>query len=325
MDVPRCTLPFPISAILADEAFEIPRLGGLRNLSHKLLVDLNAQTWPLQSLDETILDGESFWVCDVAVNIVLASCAGRRKLVSKVSVNSFGIELFTFDVVVHSYRHLLNLMVGCGNSDLETSGESDWAQGAVRCYCYVVCFCHCCDSTEFGDAAAVCDVHTLSDISTTMTTAPIVLTWLYNINRSVLEESLEVPARVQSLSKRNRTCRLSVELFDAFRMLAKKRLLNEQRMVRLESLSELLRHRLVQSSMEIDSSVHAERLHSLKSFHARLQYLRRVQPSNIFGSIHLNRLETLRQTLLSCAFDIARPVATNPGIHAHPVADFASQ
>ena len=44
---------------------------------------------------------------------------------------------------------------------METSGESDWAQGAVRCYCYVVCFCHCGDSTELGDAAAVGNIYAL--------------------------------------------------------------------------------------------------------------------------------------------------------------------
>ena len=74
MDVPRCTLPFPISAILADEAFEIPRLGRRCNLPHKLLVDLDPQTGALERLDETILDGESFRVRDVAVDVVLTSC-----------------------------------------------------------------------------------------------------------------------------------------------------------------------------------------------------------------------------------------------------------
>jgi hypothetical protein len=38
----------------------------------------------LQSLDETVLDGKSFWIRDIAVDVVLASCVERRNLVSSV-------------------------------------------------------------------------------------------------------------------------------------------------------------------------------------------------------------------------------------------------
>jgi len=161
MGVPYCALPFSITAILTDEAFEVPRLRSLRNLSHDLLVDLYAQTRPLQSFHEAILDGESFGVRDIAVDIVLASCEGQTGHVSKILWKPFGCSL-TFNVVVHSYRHLLDLVVGRRDSNLETSGESDWSQGTVRCYRYVVCFCHGCDSTELRDAAAVCDVYKTS-------------------------------------------------------------------------------------------------------------------------------------------------------------------
>lgn len=90
MAVPRCALPFSISAILAHEAFEVPRLRGLCNLPHNLFVDLYAQTRPLQSLYESILDSESFWVRDVTVDVVLTSCGRRTKLISKASLKSFG-------------------------------------------------------------------------------------------------------------------------------------------------------------------------------------------------------------------------------------------
>ena len=78
MDLSRGTLPFSISAILANEALEVPRLRGLCNLPHNLLVDLYAQTRALQSLHESILDSESFWVRDVAVDVVFASCAADK-------------------------------------------------------------------------------------------------------------------------------------------------------------------------------------------------------------------------------------------------------
>lgn len=156
-------------------------------------------------------------------------------------------------------------------------------------------------------------------------TSSIVLTWLDDVNRCILEESLEVPTRVQSLPKRYRARRLSVELFDAFWVLAKKRFLNEQRMVRFEGFGKLLRHRLMQSPMEIDSSIHAECLHGLKSLHARLKHFGRVQPPNILSSIHLDRPEPLRQTLFGSALNIARSIAANPGIHVDSVADFAAQ
>ena len=80
--------------------------------------------------------------------------------------------------------------------------------------------------------------------------------------------------------------------------------------MRLEGFGELLRHWLVQPAMEIDASVHTERLHSLKPLHARLQYLRRIQPPNIFRSIHLNRPKPLRQTFFRSTLNIARSVAT---------------
>lgn len=73
-NVRRHALPFSISAILADEAFQVPRLRGRCNLPHQLLVDLDTQSRPLQSLDETVLDSESFWVRHVAVDVVLTSC-----------------------------------------------------------------------------------------------------------------------------------------------------------------------------------------------------------------------------------------------------------
>ena len=79
MDVPRCTLPFPISAILADEAFEIPRLGRRCNLPHKLLVDLDPQTGALERLDEPFLTAKASGVRDVAVDVVLASCCSAKK------------------------------------------------------------------------------------------------------------------------------------------------------------------------------------------------------------------------------------------------------
>lgn len=76
--VPRCALPFSIATILANEAFKVPRLRGLCNLPHNLLVDLYAQTRALQSLHKPIFDSESFWVRDVAVDVVFASYAADK-------------------------------------------------------------------------------------------------------------------------------------------------------------------------------------------------------------------------------------------------------
>ena len=90
VNVSRCTLPFSISAIRTDEAFQVPRLRGRCNLPHQLLVDLDTQPRSLQSLDETVLDSESFWVCDVAVDVVLTSCVERRNLVSRMPRAALG-------------------------------------------------------------------------------------------------------------------------------------------------------------------------------------------------------------------------------------------
>jgi hypothetical protein len=85
----HCTLPLSISAILANETFKVPRLGCHRDLPHKILVDLNAQTRPLQRFHETILDSESFWVRDVAADVVFTRCAEQNTLVSKLSPNGY--------------------------------------------------------------------------------------------------------------------------------------------------------------------------------------------------------------------------------------------
>jgi hypothetical protein len=95
--------------------------------------------------------------------------------------------------------------------------------------------------------------------------------------------------------------------------------------MRLECFCELFCHGLMQPSMEIHASIHTERFHSLESLNTRLQRPRRVQPANIFGSVHLDSLEPLRQTLFRSISNITWSVASNPGVHVHAIADFASQ
>jgi hypothetical protein len=130
-----------------------------------------------------------------------------------------GINNLTFDVVVHPNGHLLDLVVRSGDSDLKACCESDGAKRTVWCDCYVVRFGHGCDTTELGDAAAVCDVY-MSSATRSVSTKGIVLTRLYDVDRRIFEEPLEVPSRVQSLSECDRAGRLTVELLYPLWMLA---------------------------------------------------------------------------------------------------------
>jgi hypothetical protein len=114
----------------------------------------------LEGFDETVFDRECFWVCHVAADVVVASYSRQVTSLASSPEQYPWDQPLTFDIVVHPNGHLLDLVIGGRDSDLKACCESDGAERTVRCDCYVVRFCHCCDATELGNTAAVCDVYT---------------------------------------------------------------------------------------------------------------------------------------------------------------------
>lgn len=95
--------------------------------------------------------------------------------------------------------------------------------------------------------------------------------------------------------------------------------------MRLESFRQLLRHGLMQPTMEIHTGVDPQSFHRLESLDTGFQHAGRIEPADIFGGVHLDGLEPLRHALFGGALDVARPIAADPSVDAHSLADFASE
>ena len=95
---------------------------------------------------------------------------------------------------------------------------------------------HDCDLSRFGDTASVSDI------------------WLSDVNTSFLEVWSEVFSGEQSFAESNGDGSLVVEVFHLLWVAREKGLLDKERSVWLKQLGELLRHRLVYSSVEVAES-----------------------------------------------------------------------
>ena len=87
-----------------------------------------------------------------------------------------------------------------------------------------------------------------------------------------------------------------------FRILGQQRLLDEQQPERLQHLGELLGQRPVDAAVEVEPDVHALRLRRLDPLHDLVEQLRRADPVELGGRVHLDRGEALR---------LARPAAAS--------------
>jgi hypothetical protein len=215
----RHASPLPIAAIFSDETFQLPWFCVQCNFPHYFFVDLDPQTRPLEGLNETVFDRECFWVCHVAADVVLAGYSTYRRVVRNL--------LLGINLVSDSYlRH-------CSASQRTSPGSGDWecrfrfegtlrerwgrGDSAVRLLRRMLLpLLRSDEALRFRRSARCLQRSAVRSVKF----ETVVLTWLYDINRSIFKEPLEVPPRVQSLSKRNRTRRLAVELFDPFRVLA---------------------------------------------------------------------------------------------------------
>jgi hypothetical protein len=73
--VPHNASPLSVATVFSDETLQLPWLRIRRDFPHYFFVDLYAQTRALEGFDETVFDCESFWVCHVAADVVLAGCS----------------------------------------------------------------------------------------------------------------------------------------------------------------------------------------------------------------------------------------------------------
>ena len=148
-----------------------------------------------------------------------------------------------------------------GGHDLDVGGQGDGPQRAVRRDGHVVGLGHGRDPLELRDAADVRDVG------------------LQDIDAAGLEEGLDVPPRVQPLAQGDGQAGHLAERLDALEVLRQQRLLDEERAVRLEGARQLLGHGLVDTSVEVDPSIHPKSLDGPEALDAVVERRGAVEPS----------------------------------------------
>src|SRR4029079_2416348 len=88
---------------------------------------------------------------------------------------------------------------------------------------------------------------------------------------------------------------------------------------------ELLGEWAMDAAMEIEPDVHALRLRRLDAFHDVVALLVGADPVQFGGGVHLDRVEALRLAACRRLADFVWPVATDPGVGAHLLADLAAE
>ncbi|BAE54861.1 unnamed protein product [Aspergillus oryzae RIB40] len=146
---------------------------------------------------------------------------------------------------------------------------------------------------------------------------------LEDINASILQKALHIPATVKTLTQCNWTRHLVRQLLDALRVFREQRFFKEKWLVRFKRLGQLLRHGLVQTAMEVQRSIQTQRLDSLQTLDARIQRSWGIQPVHVLRGVHLDRFESLCQACFAGCFDVVGSVTADPCVDGELIADLS--
>lgn len=102
----------------------------------------------------------------------------------------------------------------------------------------------------------------------------------------------------------NRDGGLVVQILQFVHMSRKKRLLNEERAVRLELLGKLLGHCLVDTAVEVEAGIETDALDLCEALDSLVKGMWRVEPSDRLGRVHLDLGEALGLADLGLLQDI---------------------
>ena len=213
-------------------------------------------------------------------------------------------------VVVDAEALLLDEGVVAVGVDLEIHRQRDRPERAVQGDGHVVCLGHVRDFSRFGDSAGVRGVG------------------LEDVDIALLQNSLEIPPRIEPLAEGDRDVGEAGELLERIGMLAQDRLLDEHQPVRFEFLEEHLGHRLVHAAMKIDADAEV-RAHRLADGgdvgEHTVDLLERIDVLKFLGGVHLDRGESPRGPFLGLRGGLPWPIAADPGIDPNLVADLSAQ
>lgn len=232
------------------------------------------------------------------------------------------------------------LTVRSGNINLQTRCQRDRAKRAMRRQRNVV------DLRQRRNPMQLADTPTMRHLGThePLPSAQLhIHTYirLRDVNRAALEVRPEVVARVQALAERDRRRDRVREVRDLVGLRRQQRLLDEERLQRLEELRELARHALVQAPVEVDADVEPERAHAAHARERVGEHVRGREPvdgacgarsaegaegrEERTGGVHLDGGEALRLARRGAVEHGLRVVAADPGVHLHALAHAAAE
>ena len=153
------------------------------------------------------------------------------------------------------------------------------------------------DTTELGKTAAMHDVR------------------FQDVDACIVQEALYIPAAVEALAERDgRAGELREEgLFD------------EEGAVRFDWFGELFGHGLMQSAVEVNLSIHAQRLHDLQPLNGASKHTGAIEPFKVLGGVHFHTAEALRIACFGGVLDIVGTVAADPGVNCYFSTDSAAE
>src|SRR5919202_4826639 len=193
---------------------------------------------------------------------------------------------------------------------LETRSERDWPQGAVWRDRDVVGFGHRRDLADFRDAASMGEIR------------------LDDVDKPILQDLLEIPAREQTLAGRDRYRRMSRNLTQRLVVLRQDRLLDEEQVEGFELLRHHLGHGFVQPAVEIHPDTNAAANCLARrgdAFDDRFHFGERIDIVHLFGGAHLQSRKSGRHLLLRMRSHIRRPVTANPRVDPNLLTDWSTQ
>lgn len=122
-------------------------------LPDELFVELDTQPDAGQEFNSPVLDGEDFWVFEVAQQVERSHVVMH---LCHTDISTGRNERIT--AIAYLPTHLTNQEVRRREGDLQRSSESDGAERTMRCESNVVCFGHVGDSSRLGDTSRMRDI-----------------------------------------------------------------------------------------------------------------------------------------------------------------------
>ncbi len=192
---------------------------------------------------------------------------------------------------------------------MQTGGQCNRPQWAVRRQRHVVGFCHPGNFVAFGDAARVGEIR------------------LQNRNAARFQHTLKLEAREHTFARRDRNMGLFRQFRVVLRLLGQHRLFDKQRTILLQLFDQHFRHRRADAAVEVETKFNlvAEGLSDLRhGIHGAIDRTRVVDNAHLLAAVELKGVKTDAAQLVDAVDHLCRTVATYPAIRFDFVAHQAA-